>query len=253
MSRGIAIKILCWDIETSPIDAYVWGLWDQNIGLNQIKDVTSMLCFGAAWLDAKKVTVKSVHRDGREAMLESIWNHLDQADAVVSWNGKAFDTKHINREFITYGQKPPSPYKEIDLMLTAKSRFKFPSNKLDYVSGLLLGDHKTSHPGMPLWLDCMAGDDKAWRMMYRYQRQDVVLLQRLYPIFLPWITAHPNLALIDNLGFVCIACASENLQKRGYSVTGVSKFQRWQCQDCGKWMRGAVSIKQERKNFRPAT
>lgn len=231
------MRILAWDIETQPIEAYVWGLWDQNVGLNQIKEVTSMLCFGARWIDKKQVIIKSVHADGKEDMLQTLWNLLDEADAVLSWNGKGFDTKHAMREFIQAGMTPPSPFKEIDLMLTVKNRFKAPSNKLDYWAGLLLGTHKESTGGFQLWKDCMAGDDKAWRLMYKYQRQDVNLLVDLYDKLQPWIPNHPNRALIDGIENACPACASTNLQARGKSVTQVSVFQRWHCQDCGRWSR----------------
>ena len=29
-------KVLVFDIETSPIISYVWGLWNNDVGLNQI-------------------------------------------------------------------------------------------------------------------------------------------------------------------------------------------------------------------------
>jgi hypothetical protein len=30
-------KIATLDIETCPLESYTWGLWKQNVGLNQIK------------------------------------------------------------------------------------------------------------------------------------------------------------------------------------------------------------------------
>lgn len=236
------MKILFWDTETTPISGYTWGLWDQNIGLSQIISVTEIMCWGARWYDKKQVMVMSTHKEGKDAMLEGIWNLLNEADAVVSWNGASFDTKHIMREFIQAGMKPPSPYKEIDLMRVVKQRFKAPSNKLDYWAGLLLNEHKTQHTGFQLWKDCMAGDERAWRLMYKYQKQDVNLLVDLYDKLLPWINNHPNKALYDGVEGGCPACASLNLQKRGVVVTSVSKYQRYQCQDCGKWLKSNKRI-----------
>jgi hypothetical protein len=251
------IEILAWDLENSPISGYVWGLFDQNIGLNQIISVTEVICFGARWIDGKnkgkRVVIKSGFRDGKQVMLDTLWSLLDQADAVVSWNGASFDTKHAQREFIQAGMRPPSPYKEIDLMRVVKNKFRAPSNKLDYWADLLLGHRKVDTGGFQLWKGCMDGNEKAWRTMYRYQKQDVDLLVDLYEILLPWITNHPNRALIDGLGIACIACGSVNLQKRGYSVTGVCKYQRYQCQDCGKWLKDGKSIPQAERVLRPAT
>jgi len=236
------MKILFLDIETSPITAHTWGLWDQNIAISQIIESTEMLCFGARWYGEKKVIFKSEFHDGKEEMLRTVHQLLDEADVLVGWNSKAFDSKHLKREFIENGMLPPSPYKEMDLMLTVKSQFKFPSNKLDYVSQKLGVGAKVKHSGFDLWLGCMAGNSKSWVEMKKYQIQDVNLLIDLYEKLKPWITNHPNRLLHDGLESGCLACASQDLQRRGTAVTASGTYQRFQCQNCGKWQRGPISI-----------
>lgn len=179
-------NILLLDIETTPIKAYVWGLWDQNVTIDQIIEPTEMLCFGARWLGQKKVVFKSVHHDGKKAMLEELHRLMDQADVLVGWNSAAFDHKHINREFLENGMQPPSPVKDLDLMSVTKANFAFPSNKLDYVAQRLGVGAKVKHSGFSLWIKCMEGDDKAWKEMKKYQVQDVNLLVDLYYELLPW-------------------------------------------------------------------
>jgi uncharacterized protein YprB with RNaseH-like and TPR domain len=180
------VKILLLDIETTPLQVYTWGLWDQNIGINQIIKSTEMMCFGAKWLGQKSVTFKSVHHDGKKAMLEELHKLMDEADVLVGWNSASFDHKHINREFLENGMVPPSPVKDLDLMTVVKANFQFPSNKLDYVAQKLGVGSKVKHSGFELWIKCMDGDDKAWREMKKYQIQDVQLLDSLYDILLPW-------------------------------------------------------------------
>lgn len=180
------MKTLFLDIETTPMQVYAWGLWDQNISIDQIIKSTEMLCFGARWLGEKKVIFKSVHHDGKEAMLEELHKLMDEADVLVGWNSAAFDHKHINREFLEAGMAPPSPVKDLDLMSITKANFLFPSNKLDYVAQKLEVGAKVKHSGFKLWLDCMAGNKKAWKEMKEYQIQDVNLLIDLYDILLPW-------------------------------------------------------------------
>lgn len=180
------MKTLFLDIETTPMQVYAWGLWDQNISIDQIIKSTEMLCFGARWLGEKKVIFKSVHHDGKEAMLEALHELMDEADVLVGWNSAAFDHKHINREFLENGMTPPSPVKDLDLMSITKANFLFPSNKLDYVAQKLEVGAKVKHSGFKLWLDCMAGNNKAWKEMKKYQIQDVELLVDLYDILLPW-------------------------------------------------------------------
>lgn len=235
------MKILLFDIETTPISAYTWGLWKQDIGLNQIQTSTEVMCFGARWYGDKKTIFKSVHHDGKQAMLEEIHRLMDEADALVGWNSASFDVKHLNREFLENGILPPSPSKDIDLMKVVKSQFRFPSNRLDYVAQKLGVGAKVKHSGFDLWLKCMAGDDKAWAEMKKYQLQDVALLIELYEKLLPWIKNHPNRALYDDILNGCVSCGSTHLERRGTAITSAGRYQRYQCQDCGKWQRGSKS------------
>jgi uncharacterized protein YprB with RNaseH-like and TPR domain len=181
------MKTLFLDIETTPMKVYTWGLWDQNISIDQIIESTEMLCFGARWSDGKKVIFKSVHHDGKKAMLEELHKLMDEADVLVGWNSAAFDHKHINREFLENKMTPPSPTKDLDLMSVTKANFMFPSNKLDYVAQKLGVGAKVKHSGFKLWLECMAGNKKAWKEMKEYQIQDVNLLLDLYDLLLPWL------------------------------------------------------------------
>lgn len=233
------MKILAWDIENKPGQAYIWTPFPDFIPITQITQASDMMCFAARWVDKKNVIFKSEFHHGREDMLQTLWNLMDEADALVSWNGKGFDTKHANRCFLEAGMAPPSPVKEIDLMQVAKSRFKFMSNKLDFVAQQLGLGAKTQHTGFQLWLDCMAGDPKAWNIMRRYNKQDVNLLIPLYEALLPWIKAHPNMS---EGGTACPRCGSEHIQLRGEEKTQALVYQRFQCQDCGGWGKFAKSI-----------
>lgn len=233
-----APRLLAFDLESSPMLSYHWSRWNQNIHPNQTVEESRVLCFGAMWLDTGKYTFKAAYEHGREEMLTTIQDLLTQADGVVSWNGQRFDTNKINTEFFREGMTPPAPYVEVDLMRAVKRRFAFSSNKLDSVAKEMNVGEKIIHQGMPLWLDVMAGDKAAQKLFAKYQKQDVVLLRDLYKILLPWLPTHPNAGLFaDEEEIVCPNCGSTNLQKRGYSYTSASKFQRYQC-ECGKWSHG---------------
>lgn len=43
-------KVLILDIETSPLEVYTWGIWEQNISLNQIKKDWNIIAWCAKWL-----------------------------------------------------------------------------------------------------------------------------------------------------------------------------------------------------------
>lgn len=236
------MKILAIDIETSPNLAHVWGLWQQNVGLPQLLESTEMLCFAAKWIGQSKTMFYSTHWDGKQEMLDAAWTLLDDADAVMHFNGKSFDVPHLNREFVQAGMTPPSPYRQIDLMLAARKTFKFPSNKLQYIAGALNVGSKVQHTGHTLWIKCMAGDDKAWAEMRRYNKQDVLLLEELHTKLLPWIGNYPNAALHNAVKDGCTKCASTNVQRRGTVKTAASEFPQFHCQSCGAWFRGTARV-----------
>ena len=48
-------KILVLDIETSPIISHVWGLWDNNVSLNQVQTDWHLLSWAAKWLGEKEI------------------------------------------------------------------------------------------------------------------------------------------------------------------------------------------------------
>lgn len=231
------MKILFLDLETSPNLAHVWGLWNQNVAITQLVDSTEVICFGARWLGKDNVIFKSQHHHGKEAMLNELHKIMDEADVLIGWNSAAFDSKHIKREFIENGYLPPSPWIELDLMRVVKSQFKFPSNKLDYVAQKLGVGAKVQHSGFQLWLDCMAGNNKAWKEMKEYQIQDVNLLVDLYAILLPWISNHPHMG-VEKTMTGCKNCGSEHVTKAGIKPTASGRYQRYQCADCGSYMKG---------------
>lgn len=222
-----------------PMDAWEWDLWQPLMDIGKIKEPTRLLCFSAKWLgDPNRETVFWSLLDGRETMVRAAHVLLDEADVVMTWNGRKFDIPHLNREFLEAGLKPPAPYKQIDLYEVVKRQFRFPSNKLQYVSTALGFKGKVGHEGLRLWLKCMDGDPAAWKRMERYNRQDVILLEGLYGKLQPWIPGHPSWAAWQGQDVqVCPACSSSKLQARGYAYTLQSVYRRYQCQDCGKWSR----------------
>jgi hypothetical protein len=232
------VRTLIIDIETSPNLGYFWGLWDQNIGLNQLEATTEMMCFAAKWVGEPEVMFSSEHRDGREAMVTGAHSLLDAADAVLHFNGRRFDVPHLNREFLLAGLTPPSPYKQIDLLSVVRNRFKFPSNKLAYVSKALGLAGKEETGGFDLWKGCMAGDAKAWKTMEKYNRRDVVVLEEMLDILLPWIPGLPHAHLYGGTGG-CPACGGNDMRGAGFYRTALSRFRQYRCSDCGSIFRSS--------------
>ena len=66
--------------------AHTWGLWQQNVSIQQILESTEVMCFGARWHGTRKVIFKSVHDDGKEGMLRVLHDLMNEADVLVGWN-----------------------------------------------------------------------------------------------------------------------------------------------------------------------
>lgn len=246
------MNILLLDIETTPNVAYTWGLWQQNISIGQLISSSYVLCYAAKWLDGRELYFDSVQTNTLEGMLEGIHKLLDEADVVVHYNGSSFDIPTLNKEFVQLKMAPPSPYKQVDLLRTVRSSFKFPSNKLDYVSQALGLGSKVSHEGFDLWVKCMGGDEKAWKKMKKYNIQDVVLLERVYKHLLPWIKNHPNRNLY-NQGHSCPTCGSYNIRKNGTTTTNSGRYQRYQCNKCGTWSTNSKPMEKHKIEIKLAT
>ena len=72
------MKVLFLDIETSPNVAYVWGLWQQNVAISQLKENSITLCWAAKWLGEEEVMFDSVFQSSPKKMLRRIHKLLDE-------------------------------------------------------------------------------------------------------------------------------------------------------------------------------
>lgn len=232
------MKLLLLDIETAPNIVHTWGLFNQFIALNQIVKSGYTLCWAARWVGEKQIMYSGLNTDSNKNMLKKIHALLEEADAVITYNGNRFDLPTLNKEFVKAGLTPPAPYKKIDLLQTARSKFRFASNKLDYVAQFLGLGSKDKHKGHELWIGCMNKDAKSWKVMEKYNKQDVNLLEKVYKVMLPWISNHPNMS-VHSGEFVCPYCGSQHFQKRGTVKTTMGVYQRYQCQvkECKGWFK----------------
>jgi hypothetical protein len=237
-------KILTIDIETSPHLVATFELRNTTIGHHQVLEPTRVICFAAKWRHEDEVMFFAEWFDGGHTkMIEEAHRLLSEADIVVHYNGKRFDEPHLNREFWEVGLTPVAPFQTVDLYQTVRREFRFASNKLAHITERLALTGKAKHEGFGLWLRVMEGDPEARAEMEAYNAQDVVTTEELYDVTLPWIRNHPNVALyVDEAVRLCPNCQSPNVQRRGFTAKQKRSYQRWHCQDCGKWSTGSRAV-----------
>lgn len=249
-SRGEApksAKILLFDIETAPMEVYVWQLRQSGwISPDNIIKDWSILTWSAKWLFepdviSEKVTPDMAAQRVDQPVLQGLWDLLDEADIAIAHNGARFDVRRINARFAVAGMTPPMPYRVIDTLRIARRRFDFSSYKLDYINKLF-GIGTKTETKFELWKRCVTGDAAAIDEMDVYCQNDVKILEEQYLAVRPWITGHPNLALfIDTTEEICTNCGSELLDWKGKYITPAGRYKAFRCTSCGAIGRSRYS------------
>lgn len=261
-------KVLVFDIETSPIIAHVWSIWEQNVGLNQIQSDWHVMAWAAKWFTGKDGTVYGPHdrmmymdqrkvknKEDDSKLLAGIWQLLDQADIIITQNGDSFDVKRLNARFILNGMKPPSSYRSIDTKKIAKRKFGFTSNRLEYMTHKLNKKYKklkhAKFQGHELWTECLKDNKEAWNEMEQYNKYDVLSLEELYINFQPWDNTVNFNVYSERLENVC-KCGSKSVKLNGHSFLSSGKYRRYKCTDCGAESRGRENLlcKEKRASLR---
>lgn len=241
------------DIETAPNLAHVWARWKQNIAMNQIMEEDYIMSFAYTDLGKDYAYYYENQTKSDKQITRQLVKALDEADIVVGHNFNNFDDRWIIGRAISYGIKPPSPYKIIDTMVEAKKAMRLKSYRLVDLAKTLGCDPKSSHakfPGHSLWTECMAGNQEAWKEMQEYNIQDVFTTEEVYLALRPYMRTHPNIGTyLQKEETVCGRCGSEHLQWRGYYYTNAGQYAKFQCQDCGGWgsLRNTEYPKDRRK------
>ncbi len=236
-------KILVWDIENSPAVGKFWGS-PYNTNIVKVVKPSSMISFAARWLGDEETVFYSDFHTGHAEMIQAAWDLLNEADGVISYNGRRHDSGHANTEFKLAGYVPPSPYIEIDLYRVIKHNFKFQKNGLAFVAEQLEIGAKVAHSGQELWDLCDEGDPEAWALMKEYNIGDIDLTEDLYWDVLPWIpqSMHPHMALYGSESNVCGRCGSDALVPQGLHRTTLSVYEKLQCSACGGWNRAKKNL-----------
>lgn len=239
-------KVLVVDVETAPLIAYVWDRKDVNIALNQIKEDWYVIAWAAKWFGHKKIFYMDNRKvwqsqDDKE-LLRNLWDLINEADILITQNGKNFDLPKLNARFILNGFPPPSPVRHLDTYKIARSTFGFTSNKLEYLTDKLNKRYKkllhSKFPGMELWKECLKGNQAAWKEMEKYNKHDVLSTEELYETLKAWAPeTAPHMYTEKN---TCGVCGKGPVWSNGYRICGSKVYRRLLCAACGHWSKGPV-------------
>lgn len=196
-------------------------------------------------LDDSKRYAKNPHDD--RYVIEHLHKVLSEADVVVGHNSESFDNKYVATRALVHGLSPLPPLNSIDTYKVAKGKFNLNSNKLDYIGKLLgVGQKIKTSPG--LWLRVLSGEKQAVKDMVKYNKQDVILLEKVFDKLMPYVQNFPSLELFGSSG--CPRCGSDHVQSRGVHRAISRIYQRLQCQECGGWFRKFISEGKDKTKYR---
>jgi hypothetical protein len=251
-------KVLVFDIETLPAIGTFWGTGKQYISYENILEDYVVLSWSAKSLFDSHVlgdilTPEELQRrlatvfvpdhpshDADYRILKRIWKLLDEADVVITQNGKKFDVKKLNARFIYYGFPPPRPYHHIDTLEACFAVMAPSSAKLGYMTKWL-GLPRKMDTDYQLWLDCQRGDPTALKNMYQYGLNDTLILEDYYALIRAWIPNHPNFSVYTNkyvniTDTMCPVCR-QVIEKK--AINGIyrtplgNEYDSFRCPHCG--------------------
>lgn len=248
-TEGKSPRILFIDIETAPLFAALWSMFQDGVGLAQIQSDWFILSYCAKWMGEDQVYYRdlrgTVKTEDDYDLVAEIFELLNQADIVVAHNGRRFDVKKVNARLILNGFPKPSPFRVIDTLEIAKEQFSFTSNKLEYLTDKLCEVKKSKHgkfAGYELWKQVLLENPEAWDEMEEYNIKDVLSLEELYTVLSSWSGKLPNFDVycdeILDMG---------EWEKNGFAYTQYGKFQVYRHKVTGVQKRSRVNLLSKEK------
>lgn len=231
-------KRLFFDIEVSANLALIWQTgYKLNIGPDSIIKERAIICICYKWEDSKDIhSLQWDHKQNDKRMLEAFIKVINEADEAIGHNGDRFDLAWIRTRCLFHGIDMFPKYTTIDTLKIARQKFKFNSNKLNYIADFLgIGEKiKTDYS---LWKNIMLHKDpKAMSDMIKYCKKDVSLLEKVYKELAKHIEGRTHYGVIfgQDRGN-CQECGSDDLRvhRRKVAASGLRKIQL-QCATCGK-------------------
>lgn len=252
-------RIVLFDLETIPDLQQALENWCDLSAFTPRRrpgmsaSVTSICSFGYRILGEKKSHginawdfsswKRNVNDDSE--LCASALSVIENADALVSFNGKRFDEKFFLGRLAINGLSLPRKIVHIDLCQAVSANLFLLNGRLKTVAKYLLNDEKLEHEGWPLWVKVHGGvnrvrDVAAEKLMSKYNLKDVDLMVPLFKILRPRISNIPNFNLFQvgqGNKMCCPKCGSTRIQSRGFHYTKVRAYRNYWCRDCDGWSR----------------
>jgi uncharacterized protein YprB with RNaseH-like and TPR domain len=229
-------KRLFFDVETSPNIGLFWEAgYKKNIDYSNIIKERAIICICYKWESEKDVY--SLNWDSKQsdkAMLQKFVNVANTANELVGHNGDRFDLAWIRTRCLFHGIEMFPKYVTIDTLKTARSKFKFNSNRLNYIADFL-GIGRKIKTDYNLWKDILlANDKKKLEYMIKYCKKDVILLEKVFLRLRGHMEPKTHYGVLFNQDRgSCPECGSDELVRhlKRTTASGLKKIM-YRCNTC---------------------
>lgn len=231
-------KRLFFDIETSPNIGLFWQAgYKQKIDYDNIIKERAVICIAFKWEGEE---VRALHWDKNQSdkrLLKEFIEVANTATELVAHNGDRFDLPWIRSRCIYHRLEMFPVYQTIDTLKIARQKFRFNSNRLDYLAKYLgVGGKMDTNFG--LWKKVLLDkcSDSLIKMV-EYCKQDVVILEKVYDELSKhtYGKTHYGVVYGQDRGS-CPNCGSDELVRQKIKVlaSGTRKVQ-YKCKTCNKY------------------
>lgn len=232
-------KRLFFDIETSPNIGFFWSSgYKQTINPDNIIKERAIICICYKWEGENKTysLTWDKNQDDKE-MLVNFIEVANEADELVGHNGDKFDLAWIRTRCLYHNIFMFPNYTTIDTLTQARSKFRFNSNRLNYIAKFL-GIGEKINTSFNLWTDIVLNDDREkLKEMVEYCKHDVELLEQVFNKMNTHIAAKTHFGVLNGgEKYSCPSCGSteSNHSKTRTTALGTKRIQL-QCKKCYKY------------------
>jgi hypothetical protein len=237
-------KILTIDLERLPgeVTLDVWEPRDfariNYVHPDRWDKLPRTLCFSYRWYGAKTVhfVANWDNRDDAYHCARVAWDLFNEADIVVTFNGKRADIKWLRSDWVMAGLPQPAPWRDVDLFVIARSAFSFESKSLRHLCDRLGVDNKSGHYSAEVAKLAEAGNRAARRELTAYNKQDTRVTELVLDRLRPWIKGVNLGAYYLDDEARCPACGGTDLHADGWYMAAVQRYALYRCA-CGALSR----------------
>lgn len=199
------------------------------------------MAFSAKRLGQSDMVYMETRNGDDSKLLKKLWDIFNEADVIITQNGKKFDEPKIKARMMLAGFKPYRPFKHHDTFEQNTDK-EFTSHSLDYLTDKFCTKYKKlkhkAFPGLSLWKECRKGNPKAWAEMRKYNNMDVLSDEELFLNTRGWSKKSAPRLFYDTLNRQCKYCGENRLVIDGKDRTVTKTYHYMQCRSCGKYQRG---------------